>query len=417
MKVALVHDYLNQLGGGERVLDALIKLFPEAPVYTLLHDPSKTQGRYVGKVKKTSFLDLPFVRRHHRSFIPLMPLAIRSMDLGDEYDLIISDTAGFAKGIRYGTKTKHLCYVHTPLRYAWETKTYFHDSLKNWLIRFFGALAFAYLRHWDYLAGQRPDIVLANSEFIAEKIKRYYHRDAQVLYPPVDTAKFYFESSVIASEGEASQSQQPGLPREYPRNDKQGYYLALGRFLEYKRFDLIIEAFKKNGLPLKVVGAGRQELPLRRLAEAGRASPIVMGGSEAKQSSNIEFIDFQPDEKLCQLYAGAKAFIMANEEDFGLVMAEAQACGTPVIAYAKGGALEIINDPSSEVPLRKIPKWDFGTVPTGILFSEQTPESLSQAIKKCETMNFDRAVIRKGAERFSEANFSVGLQKAIDLIL
>jgi len=370
MKIALVHDYLNQLGGGERVLDALLQLYPDADVYTLLHDEVKTRGLYKEKVVGTSFLDFPFARRHHRLFIPLMPLAAKSINLKDTYDLIISDTAGFAKGITYNQKTtKHLSYIHTPLRYAWETKTYFNDSVKNRMIRFFGAPAFAYVRRSDYWAGQKPDILLANSHYIAGKVKEYYGREAAVVYPPVNTATFY------------------------PEAGHGNYYLALGRFLEYKRFDLIIDAFIKLGLPLKVVGAGRQELSLRTRSKALSAG--------RQESNNIEFLPFQPkDEDLRRLYSGAKAFIMANEEDFGLVMAEAQACGTPVIAYNAGGAKEIVADGEQ-----------------GVLFNEQTPESLVEAVRRFETMTFDPASIAASADRFSKQQFMEGISQAVSELL
>ncbi len=381
MKIALVHDYLNQFGGGERVLLSLMKQFPDAPVYTLLYDKEKTHGLFEGRVQKTSFLDFPFARSHHRLFIPLMPAAARSISLGSEYDLIISDSHGFSKGISYDrTKTKHISYIHTPLRYAWETDSYF---LTSPLIRFFGAPIFAYLRQWDYRAAQQPDLLLANSSNIAAKIKRYYNRDSVILYPPVPP--FLKEVSRARDGGFRNPSPAaPVLPLE-----KGEYYLALGRLLEYKRFDLIVEAFNELKLPLKIVGAGRLSSSLR---------------AQARQFK-IEFLPFQPEEKLRELYSNAKAFIMANDEDFGLVMAEAQSCGTPVIAYGKGGALEIVQDCHSR---------GGGNPDTGILFPDQTVDSLVSAINRFEAMTFDRSIISKTAERFSEENFQKGIQQTID---
>ncbi len=370
MKVALVHDYLNQVGGGERVLDELIKLFPEAPIYTLLYDEEKTLGRYKGKVKKTSFLDFSFARNHHRLFIPLMPLAARSLNLGSEYDLIISDSAGFGKGIRYDKKTtKHLCYVHTPLRYAWETSQYFGRSVIGRLFTVVFWPAFWYVRRFDFKAGQQPDVLIANSNYIAAKIKKYYNRTAEVVCPPVDTKKFFPD------------------PSDVPRStlhDTQDYYLAAGRLLHYKRFDLIIEAFAELKLPLKIVGTGQEFAALYALRSTLHAD-------------NIEFLGYvRDDSELRALYQHAKAFIMPNEEDFGLVMAEAQACGAPVIAYGAGGALEIVEEGK-----------------TGVSFNEQTPTSLINAVKHFETTKFDRVYIANHAQKFGRESFENQIKNAI----
>ncbi len=374
MKIALVHDYLNQVGGGERVLQQLMKMFPEAPIYTLLYDKRKTFGAYEGvagsgtsRVRGTSFLDFQFARDHHRLFIPFMPMAARRMNLGSEYDLIISSSAGFAKGISYDrTKTKHLCYVHTPLRYAWETETYFGHSFRAQLFNFIFSPAFAYVRRFDYLAGQSPDKLIANTEYIARKVREYYDREAEVVYPGVDTTKFFYEPILSSASSD----------------EQEGYYLVVGRLLRYKRFDLVIDAFNKNGLPLKIVGGGDQYEALKKR--------IV--------SDKIEMVGYvEKDEELRRLYNQAKGFIMANEEDFGLVTAEAQACGTPVIAYGAGGSLEIIE-----------PRV------TGILFHEQTVESLAEAIEIFERTRFDRKDIAERAKRFSVENFEKGIRGAVD---
>lgn len=366
MKVALVHDYLNQRGGGERVLDVLMEMFPQAPIYTLLHDKEKTAGAYAERVAGTSFLDFKFARDHHRLFIPLMPLAARSINLGSQYDIIISTSAGFGKGIKYNKKTtKHICYVHTPLRYAWETSTYFD----NRALRFFGAPAFWFVRRFDHWAGQQPDILIANSKYIAKKIKKYYNRDAQVIYPPVNTDLFYY---------------QPTKPKGPSEPISSHYYLAAGRLLHYKRFDLIIEAFNILRLPLKIVGSGPQEEALRR----------QMRGAKMEMLGFVE-----TDEQMRELYNGARGFIMANEEDFGLVMAEAQACGTPVIAYKAGGALEIVEKGK-----------------TGTFFNWQTPESLFAAVIDFDGMQFDRKYISERAQRFSVESFKKGIQEAVDRI-
>lgn len=376
MKVALAHDYLNQYGGGERVLETLMEVFPEAPIYTLLYDEKRTFGRFRGRVAGASFLNFPLARKEHRWFIPLMPLAARTINLGDKYDLIISDTAGFAKGVRYGSRTKHISYIHTPLRYAWETDYLnFQFSSAGWRINFrFWKKLFKpilnYLRKWDYKAGQKPDVLIANSLFIANKIKQYYNRDAIIVYPPVDTQKFYFE--------EKSKLQ----------NLNHKYYLAMGRLLHYKRFDLIVDAFAKLGLPLKIVGSGPEYNNLKFKIESA---------SRRIKLSNVELSPFVNDEnELRKLYNGAKALIFPQVEDFGLVAAEAQACGTPVIAYAAGGALEIVEDGK-----------------TGVLFNEQTPEGLVEAVRRFETKKFERGAISESAQRFSKENFK---RQIIDLL-
>ena len=360
IRVALVHDYLNQYGGGERVLEALMEIFPEAPIYTLLHDSERTGGRFSGRVAKTSFLDFPFVRKNHRLFIPLMPFAAQSLNLKNDYDLVFSDTAGFAKGVKYGSATRHVSYIHTPLRYAWESDYLnFQFSIFNfqfWKHVFKPVLN--YLKKWDYQAAQKPDALVANSGFIAGKIKRYYHRDAQIIYPPVDTARFFYDK----------------------KSQISNYYLAVGRLMHYKRFDLIIDAFARLGLPLKIVGSGPESQNLKFKIENLKLR-------------NVELSPFVNDEnELRKLYNGAQALIFPQVEDFGLVAAEAQACGTPVIAYGVGGAAEIVSEPE-----------------TGVLFHEQTPEGLIKAVEICQKKRFNRAAISRSAQRFSKDKFKKGI--------
>ncbi|MDP1719071.1 MAG: glycosyltransferase, partial [bacterium] len=352
--------YLNQYGGGERVLECLMEMFPEAPVYTLLHDVEKTGGRFKSRVFKTSFLDFKFARRNHRWFIPFMPLAARSLNLGDKYDLIISDTAGFAKGIRYNRQTtKHICYIHTPLRYAWEQDNYLEKLLTKFQLRITRPVL-NYLKNWDYKYGKRPDVLLANSKFIGKKVKEYYGRPAKIIYPPVDTEVFYLDEKSLKIKS------------------KKGYYLAIGRILHYKRFDLVVEAFKKLGLPLKIVGSGPELTNIQHRTSGAK---------------NIEFLKFiNDDNELRELYAGARAVIFPQVEDFGLVAAEAQACGTPVIAYNEGGATEIVENGK-----------------TGILFSQQSVESLVGAVELFQKKRFSRKYIAASARRFSKDNFRRGI--------
>ena len=349
MRVALVHDYLNQYGGAERVLEVLAKMFPEAPIYTLLYDEAKTYGCFRGRVRTTSFLDHPFVSRRHRLFIPLLPWAASRLRVPDEYDLIISSTAGYAKGVSYGN-AKHVAYCHTPLRYAWEPDYLTAKLGTNPAVRAALAPLLWYLRRWDYRAGQKPNLIVANSRFIAEKIRRVYGREAEVAHPPVDTAVFYPDASVR-------------------RGDR---YLAAGRMLHYKRFDLAVSAFNKLGLPLTILGNGPE-----------------LGKLRATAQPNISFLPFESDtNKLRELYSSAKALIFPQVEDFGLVAAEALACGTPVIAYDAGGAKEIVADGRN-----------------GVLFPEQTAEALIAAVHHFETLRFDPAATAASAEKFSKETF------------
>ena len=355
MKVALAHDYLNQYGGAERGLEVFCEIFPEAPIYTLFYDEEKTLGKFRGREIKTSFLNKEIVIKNHHLFIPLMPFAAAQLNLGSEYDLVLSSSAGYGKGISYGSKTAHISYCHTPLRYAWE-----FDEYLDWhpILKLATSSVAWYLRYWDYSAGQKPDALIANSRHIASKIQKYYNRQSEVLYPPVDLKTFYRDKKI----------------------QKAGYFLAAGRLLKYKRFDLVIDAFNKMKLPLLIVGGGPEVVNLRRMAK----------------SSKINFLPFANDERLRVLYNGAGALIFPQEEDFGLVAAEAQACGTPVIAFSQGGAKEIAEEGK-----------------TGIFFHHQNAEDLIAAVKKFLLSKFDEDYIRNSAKRFSKEKFKNKILKIV----
>ncbi len=350
MKVAILHDYLNQFGGAERVVKVFLEMFPDADLYTLLYDEKKTSGLFSKNIKKTSFLDNAFVRKHHRMFIPLMPLASRLLTSREEYDLIISSSAGYGKGINVRGQY-HIDYCHTPLRYAWEI-----DYLKNLSIspkRLSNVVAYPiaeWLRNWDKKASSRVNLFIANSNFIAEKIRSYYERDAVVVNPPVNLKTFF--------------------PENVPT--KKDYYLMVGRLLYYKGFDIGITAFNHLRKSLKIVGRGPELKKLQKMV----------------RSPSIEFVTGASDSDLRALYSGARALIFPQIEDFGLVAAEAQACGTPVIAYDKGGIRDIVTNKK-----------------TGLFFEEQTPEAIREAIRDFENMHFSRQLIAKSAERFSRENF------------
>ncbi len=358
MKVAVLHDYLNQFGGAERVLKAILEIFPDADVYTLLYDKEKTEDLFEGKIAGTSFLDYDWVRKNHRAFIPVMPFAAGLMKGKDDYDLVISSTAGYAKGIPV-RGSYHISYCHSPLRYAWEI-----DYLKNLSVspRLMSKDALRpvaeWLKRWDKKSSKKVNFFIANSRFIAEKIRAYYERDAEVVYPPVNADKFYFEENA----------------------ERGDFYLMVGRLLYYKGFDIGIRAFNGMKKKLVIVGRGPEEKKLRELANP----------------TYIRFVSRVTDNELRGYYNAAKAFIFPQIEDFGLVAAEAQSCGLPVVSFFRGGGGEIVADGK-----------------TGIHFREQTPDSLVQAVHAFENKRFSRRDISKYAARFSEKRFKEEFVQAI----
>ncbi len=353
MKVALIHDYLTQYGGAERVLEALCEIYPDAPIYTLIYDEKLIEKKFPGRKIYSSFLQkVPFAKKRHRSFLVLMPLAIEQFDLSD-YDLVISDTASYAKGVITLPKTKHICYCHTPTRYAWDdSHKYIRDFPFPDFVKKFIPYFMTYIRTWDFQASQRPDFYLANSNFVAKRIKKYYKQDALVIHPPVDTLKFNFSKNSA-------------------KKNKGSYFLMVGRLLSYKKFDLAITAFSKIGLPLKIVGNGPERKKLEKIA-----------------SDNIEFLGALEDEKLREYYQNAKALIFPQEEDFGIVPLEAMALGRPVIAFEAGGARETVISGK-----------------TGIFFKEQTEESIIDAVSRFKDLSFDVDFIRNHAKTFDKKIF------------
>jgi len=353
MKVALAHDYLNQYGGAERVLEVLMEIFPSAPIYTLLYDAEKTYGRFEGRVKKTSILNREPIIGSHRPFIPLMPFAARLLKIEPGYDAVVTSSAGFAKSFTHGHNSPppyHVAYIHAPLRYAWEQDEYLSKILDNLQLKLARPIL-NFLKYMDLRGAKRPDYLVANSEHISQKIRNYYNRDSEVIYPPVDLSVFYPEK----------------------RRTKKKYFLAVGRLLHYKRFDLIIKAFNTLKLPLKVVGGGQELDTLKRMS----------------YSNDIEFVGFVKDEnELRRIYNDAKALLFPQVEDFGLVAAESVACGTPVIAYNAGGAKEIVQDGGN-----------------GVLFNEQSELAVIDAVKRFNTLKFNKRKVSETAIRFSKDNF------------
>lgn len=348
MRVALVHDHLIQEGGAERVLEALQAMWPEAPTYTLYFDREALQKTFGHKDIRTSFIQrIPFAKRLFRFFLPLMPFATEQYDLSS-FDVVISSTSAFAKGIITSPDAVHICYCHTPTRYLWsDTASYVEELKANKFIKNVLPFILSRLRIWDKAAADRTDLFVANSKTVKQRIDKYYRRDSTVIYPPVDIDAFAIS------------------PKE------KTYFLAGGRLVSYKRFDLIIDAFNKTGKPLKIFGTGPAEAELKKRA-----------------GKNIEFLGRVSDTMRAELFSNAIAFIHPQEEDFGLTAVESMAAGRPVIAYAKGGALETVIDGK-----------------TGTLFYEQTADALAKTLEAFDEKRFDSNALRAHAETFSTRHF------------
>lgn len=358
MKIAIVHDWLYTYAGAEKVLEQIINCFPDADLFSLIDFlPADQRGFIKNKPVITSFLQkMPFAQTKHRHYLPLMPLAIEQLDVSG-YDVIISSSHAVAKGVLTGPDQLHICYCHSPIRYAWDLQHQYlneagiSNGLKSWLTRYI----LHKIRMWDYRTANNVDYFIANSEFIARRINKVYRRESIVIYPPVDIDKF----TCIT--------------------DKEDYYLTASRLVPYKKIALIAQTFA--ALPdkkLKIVGSG---------PERGKIEQLIKG------HANIEYLGFVADQQLTDLMQRAKAFVFAAEEDFGIIPVEAQACGTPVIAYAKGGTLETVVGLGNEQP-------------TGVLFAEQTKDSIIAAIELFEQQQvINSADCRSNSERFSNARF------------
>lgn len=353
MRIALVHDWFTVYAGAERVVEQLLQVFPQAELYAVVDFLEDRHREFLrGKKIHTSFIQkLPGARKYYRTYLPLMPLAIEQFDLHG-YDLIISSSHAVAKGVITGPDTLHVSYVHSPPRYAWDLQHQYLEGagLSKGLKSSLAQGLLHYLRLWDGLAGQRPDILVANSQYIARRIQKAYRRKAEVIYPPVDTGAFTLQKN------------------------KEDFYLAASRMVPYKRIDLIVEAFA--------------QMPDRKLVVIGDGPEFPKVQAKAKGASNVQLLGHQPFEVLRDYMQKARAFVFAAEEDFGIAPVEAQACGTPVIAFGKGGTVETVI--SGE---------------TGVFFREQNVRSLIAAIEEFESLSFDPLQIRKNAERFSTERF------------
>jgi len=360
MKVALVQDWLTEIGGAEKVFAALLELFPEADIFTLTSQNKVLRRLGISKdnLKESFIAGLPSGRKNYRNYLPLFSKAIESFDF-DGYDLIISSSSSVAKGILTSTKQLHICYCHSPVRYAWDLyNQYLNESglggrsLKSWYVRH----VLHKLRIWDVASANRVDSYIANSTYISKRIKKVYRRESTVIYPPVNVNQF-----------------QLGI-------EKGDYFLAASRLVPYKKIDLIVKAF--NQLPDKkliVAGDGPEMKKIKRLA-----------------GFNVKVLGFVTDDQMLDLMQKAKGFVFAADEDFGIIPVEAQSCGTPVIALGTGGTKEtVINGV------------------TGVHFNEQTVESLTDALIRFEEIKFSGETIRQNAERFSKNRFLKELKEYV----
>ena len=302
MKVALVHDWLTGMRGGEKCLEIFCELFPDADVYTLLHVKGSVSASIERRPIKTSFIQsLPLSKRYYRYYLPLFPKAIETFNLKD-YDLVISSSHCVAKGVRTSPQACHISYIHTPMRYIWDQyDNYFSNRGAGWLSRQIMALILPYLRKWDINSGQLPTYLIASSAHVARRIQKYYHRNAVVIHPPVDTSLFK------------------------PSSKDAGYYLMVTALVPYKRVDLAIQAFNQLKFALKIIGTGPEKKFLEQMA-----------------GPTIELMGLRTDSDVREAYATCRAVIFPGEEDFGIVPLEAMGSGKPIIAYGKGGALETV---------------------------------------------------------------------------
>jgi len=370
LRVAIVHYWFVRQRGGERVLEVLAGMFPQADIFTMVLDPSSLPPSLRARRFTTSFLQrIPGITRHYKKFLPLFPLALEQFKL-DEYDLVISSESGAAKGVLTRPHTCHICYCHTPMRYVWDMYHQYRASAPGGALgRALYSVVANYVRQWDYAAAARVDYYVASSHNAAFRIAKYYRREAEVIHPPVNVSAFSLGTN------------------------PEDFYLVVSPLVAYKRVDLAISACNLLKRRLVVIGEGEMRRALEKIA-----GPTTI------------FLGYQPDARVREYYQRCRAFIFPNEEDIGLTPIEAQACGRPVIAFARGGALETVMGgfpADSYVPESS----------TGVFFPEQSAESLAEAVRFFESneTRFSPAFIRRHAERFDVSRFKAEMRAFINL--
>lgn len=356
MKLAIVFSWLNQYGGAERVLEVVHDMYPQAPIYTSLYLPEALPEAYRNWDIRPSFLNrIPLLRRKHQFLLPLYPLAFESLDLRG-YDLVLSITSAFAHGVLTPASTPHVCYCLTPARFLWSYHAYIEREGVGRLAQAALQPHLKSLRQWDRLAADRVDRFVAISRTVQQRIRKVYRRESEILYPPV-----LLQAEIVPQE-------------------PQDYYLIVSRLIPYKRIDLAVEAFNRLGLPLRIIGEGRDGPMLRAMAK-----------------ENIHFAGYvDSDEAVRQQMARCKAFIFPGEEDFGLTPLEAMSTGRPVIAYAAGGALDTVIEGR-----------------TGVFFREPTVEALMAAVERCEASQFDAHTLQEHAQQFGAPRFQRELDRTL----
>lgn len=355
MKVAIVHDWLNQIGGAEGVLEALVEMFPGAPIYTSIYWPEAMPKAYREWDIRVTWMDrLPGIYHHHQPYLLCYPLAFGGMELRG-YDLVISNKSAFCLGVRTPPATRHLCYCLTPTRFVWDYETYVEREQVGGAARRLVRPFLGWLQQWEQRAAESVDAFVAISDEVQGRIRHLYGRESTVIYPPVDTSKLM------------------------PAGDHDDYFLIVSRLVPYKRIDLAVRAFTDLGVPLWIGGDGRDRASL-----------------EAEAGPNVRFLGRVPDERLGQLFARCRAFVFPGLEDFGITPVEAMASGRPVIAYAGGGALDSVVE---------------GV--TGTFFHEQTPASLADAVRRFDASAYNPAVIRAHAEQFDVGVFKAKMRTFI----
>lgn len=366
LRVAVVHDWLTGMRGGEKVLEALLSLHPDADLFTLLHKKGSVSSTIAGRTIRTSFIDsLPFKNRFYRHYLPLFPAAIETFDLHG-YDLVISSSHCVAKGVIVPPGTPHICFVHSPMRYVWDmTSDYFPFTRRNGesgglFNRFIFPFFANYLRTWDSASATRVDRYVTNSAFVRERVRRFYGRDAGVVHPPCIDKK----------------------DLRMPRQAREDFYLVVSALVPYKRVDLAVDAFAASGRKLVVVGDGPDYKALKR-----------------KEKANIEFAGKVPFAEIQSLYSRAAGLIFPGVEDFGIVPVEAQAHGCPVVAYGRGGALETV------------------TRDTGVFFKEQTADAVARAVEDSAGRKYRPESFTKSAGRFTTENFLAKMKQEIKRLL